>query len=95
MKTITRRSFASGIALLPALRFSSASAQISVTRAEARAIAKDAYIYGEPIVDNYRIQHAYWVDKSNPENKGPWNQIWNSARLFSPADSRTKGRTGH
>jgi hypothetical protein len=48
---------------------------------EARAIAKEAYIYGEPIVDNDRIQHAYWVEKSNPEFKGGFNQLWNSARL--------------
>jgi hypothetical protein len=86
MKNITRRTFASGIALLPALRLSSAGAQTGVTPAEARTIAKEAYIYGEPIVDNYRIQHAYWVDKANPEYKGPYNQLWNSARLFSPAD---------
>src|SRR5437660_11940289 len=58
-----------------------------VTPAEARAIAKEAYIYGFPIVDNYRIQHAYWVDRATPEYKGPWNQIWNSARLFTPADT--------
>jgi hypothetical protein len=71
MKTITRRSFASGIALLPSLRFTAARAQTSVTPAEARAIAKEAYIYGEPIVDNYRVQYAYWVDRTNPEYKGP------------------------
>src|SRR5205807_7563831 len=58
-----------------------------VTPAEARAIAKEAYIYGFPIVDNYRVQHAYWVDKTTPEYKGSWNQIWNSARLFTPADT--------
>jgi len=29
-----------------------------VTPAEARAIAKEAYIYGFPIVDNYRIQYS-------------------------------------
>jgi hypothetical protein len=57
-----------------------------VTAAEARAIAKEAYIYGEPMVDNYRIQYAYFVDTNNPEYKAPWNEIWNSARLFSPAD---------
>src|SRR5436190_15155375 len=57
-----------------------------ITPTEARAIAKDAYIYGFPIVDNYRVQHAYWVDKSNPEYKSPFNQIWNSARVFTPAD---------
>jgi hypothetical protein len=87
MKTVTRRGFVGGIALLPALHLSAAHAQAGVSPAEARAIAKEAYIYGFPIVDNYRVQHAYWVEKTNPEYKGPWNQIWNSARLFSPADT--------
>lgn len=68
-----------------ALASTSVQAQ-DVTAAEAREIAKEAYIYGFPIVDNYRIQHAYWVDRTTPEYKGPWNQIWNSARLFTPAD---------
>ena len=86
MTTFTRRGFACGIATLPVLRFTAANAQTSVSPAEARVIAKDAYIYGFPIVDNYRIQHTYWVDRANPEYKGPWNQIWNAARLFSPAD---------
>src|SRR5437763_3177508 len=58
-----------------------------ITPTEARAVAKEAYIYGFPIVDNYRIQHAYWADKATSEYKGPWNQIWNSARLFTPADT--------
>jgi hypothetical protein len=86
MKTVTRRGFVGGVAMLPALHFSAARAQASVSPAEARAIAKEAYIYGFPIVDNYRIQHDYWVEKTNPEYKGPWNQIWNSSRLFTPAD---------
>jgi hypothetical protein len=68
-----------------ALTFTTHAAEISPT--EARAIAKEAYIYGFPIVDNYRIQHAYWVDKATPEYKGSWNQMWNSARLFTPADT--------
>src|ERR1700704_3967326 len=87
MKTVTRRGFVGGVALLPALHFSAARAQAGVSPAEARAIANEAYIYGFPIVDNYRIQHAYWVDKTTPEYKGPWNQIWNSARLYTPADT--------
>ena len=86
MNTITRRTFTGGAALLPALHFRTARAQTGVSPAEARDIAKEAYIYGEPIVDNYRIQYAYFVDRANPEYKGPWNQIWNSARLFTPAD---------
>src|SRR5580658_746010 len=63
-----------------------AHAQSSITPGEARAIAKEAYIYGFPVVDNYRIQYAYFVNKKNLEYKAPWNHIWNSARLFSPAD---------
>lgn len=53
---------------------------------EARAIAKEAYIYGFPMVDSYRIQHAYFVDHHNPEFKAPWNQIRNMARVFTPDD---------
>lgn len=58
----------------------------NITPAEARAIAKEAYIYGFPLVDNYRISYAYFVDKENPEYKAPWNQIRNFARVFTPQD---------
>lgn len=57
------------------------------TPEEAREIAKEAYIYGNPMVDNYRIQYAYFVDKQSPEYKAPWNQIYNMARVFTPADT--------
>src|SRR6266849_5313556 len=40
MKTVTRRSFASGFALLPTLRFTAAQAQADVSPEEARAIAE-------------------------------------------------------
>src|SRR5215469_2853349 len=53
---------------------------------EARAIAKEAYIYGFPMVDGYRIQYAYFVDRNNPEFKAPWNQIRNIPRVFTPDD---------
>ncbi|ATU93783.1 DUF1254 domain-containing protein [Phyllobacterium zundukense] len=87
MTTITRRGFVGGIALIPAFRLRAAYGQTSVTPAEARAIAKEAYIYGFPMVDNYRIQHAYFVDANNPEYKGPWNQIVNIPRVYTPADT--------
>lgn len=57
-----------------------------LTTAEARAIAKDAYIYGFPLVDSYRILHAYSVDIRNPEYKAPFNQISNIGRVFTPED---------
>jgi hypothetical protein len=63
-----------------------ASAQADLTPADARAIAKEAYIYGFPMVDGYRIQHSYFVDRSSPEFKAPWNQIRNIPRVFTPDD---------
>ena len=63
----------------------SAHAQ-EVSVKEARAIAKEAYIYGNPMVDSYRIQYAYFVDKDDPEYKAPYNTIRNIARVYTPAD---------
>ncbi len=58
----------------------------AVSPAEARAIAKEAYVYGYPMVDNYRIQYAYFVDTKNPEFKAPYNQLFNIPRVFTPED---------
>jgi len=58
-----------------------------VTPAEARTIAKEAYVYGFPIVDSYRIQYAYFQDSKSPEYKAPWNQLVNTPRVYTPADT--------
>lgn len=57
------------------------------TAAQARAIAKEAYIYGFPMVDSYRIQYSYFIDSQSPDYKGPWNQVHSVARVFTPADT--------
>ncbi len=54
---------------------------------ETRAIAKDAYIYGFPLVDSYRVQYSYFVDKNDKEYKGAWNEVHNTARVFTPQDT--------
>jgi len=59
---------------------------IQATPAELREIVKDAYVYGFPMVDSYRIQHSYFVDATNPEFKGAWNQPHSVARVFTPQD---------
>ncbi|MBS1693591.1 MAG: DUF1254 domain-containing protein [Actinobacteria bacterium] len=61
-------------------------ATAEVSPDQARAIAKEAYIYGFPLVDNYRVQYAYFVDKDDPEYKGGWNEIHNTARVYTPDD---------
>jgi hypothetical protein len=83
---LTMKSYVCALALLALFPLVAASAEIKVSPAEARAIAKEAYIYGNPMVDNYRIQYAYFVDKQNPEYKTSWNQIFNMARVFTSDD---------
>jgi hypothetical protein len=57
-----------------------------MTPNEAGTIAKEAYIYGYPLVDNYRINYSYFVDAKSPEFKAPWNVIDSAARVFRPDD---------
>jgi hypothetical protein len=53
---------------------------------DAREIAKEAYIYGFPLVDNYRIFYSYFVDRNNKEFKAPLNEIRNMPRVYTPDD---------
>lgn len=77
--------FASAAAIVSTLAVASVHAK-EVTPSEARAIAKEAYIYANPMVDAYRIQYAYFVDTKNPEYKAPWNQIRSIARVYTSDD---------
>jgi hypothetical protein len=78
-----------GIACTVVVLFSMAGCSgptASVTPEEARAIAKEAYVYGFPMVMNYKTIYNYVVDTENPEYKGPFNQLACEARLFTPDD---------
>jgi hypothetical protein len=85
-KTTQRKALACAVGLLASFPFTAARAQTGVSPAEARAIAKEAYIYGYPMVDSYRIEYGYFVSRQDPEYKGPWNQIHNEPRVYTPAD---------
>jgi len=56
------------------------------TAEHVRSIVKAAYTYGFPMVDTYRIQYSYFVDKASTEYKGAWNQVHNTARVYTPQD---------
>ncbi len=64
-----------------------AGSSAAPTPQQVREIAKEAYMYGFPMVDNYRIQHSYFVDKANAQYKGDWNQTHSIARVFTPEDT--------
>jgi hypothetical protein len=75
---------ASASAVLASLPGTSVAQDLSVE--DVREIAKEAYIYGFPMVDNYRIQFAYFQDPTNPEYKAPRNVLFNIPRVFTPED---------
>jgi hypothetical protein len=86
MKT-TLRSVLFVVALAGVMALNPCARAADVTPAEARAIAKEAYIYGFPLVDHYRIQYSYFQDKEDPNYKLPWNQLINIPRVYTPEDT--------
>ena len=83
---LTKRDFlrsAAVVATAGIAKSISASAENSVSPAEARKIAREAYVYGFPLVDSYRIQYKYFVDRTGPEFKAPWGQIANTPRVYT------------
>ncbi|WP_234857015.1 DUF1254 domain-containing protein [Acinetobacter junii] len=58
-----------------------------LTQQQAENLVKEAYIFGYPMVDSYRVQYSYFVDKESAEYKGEWNKVHNVARVFTPQDT--------
>ncbi|WP_313624799.1 DUF1254 domain-containing protein [Achromobacter sp.] len=46
-----------------------------VTAQQARSIAREAYLYGAPMVASYQAMYAYSIDKNGAQYKGPINTI--------------------
>jgi hypothetical protein len=55
--------------------------------AELRQIVEEAFVYAFPMVMNYGTMYAYAIDKSSPDYKAPFNQLYNTARVYTPADT--------
>jgi hypothetical protein len=84
MNTRTTPDAASAAAATPA---PDPSERAGLQPADARAIAREAYIYGFPMEDSYRTMYAFSIAKGNPEYKGPFNTVLNIARVFTPEDT--------
>ena len=65
---------------------SSFATEPKLSAKEAKAIAKEAYIYGLPMVLNYKTMYMYAVDKNSPEYKGEFNHLACMARVYTPED---------
>lgn len=65
---------------------SSFASEQKITAKEAKQIAKEAYIYGFPLVLNYKTMYEYAIDKKSPEYKGDFNKLACVARVYTPED---------
>src|SRR5882762_3886022 len=79
-KTTLATALAAAVALITARAADS-------TPAETKAIAKEGFIYGLPIVMNYAVMYEYSVDRTSGQYKAPFNQINNEARVFTYKDT--------
>lgn len=57
-----------------------------VTAQQARSIAREAYLYGTPMVASYQTMYAFSIDRNGPQYKGPFNTISSMARVYAPED---------
>jgi hypothetical protein len=57
-----------------------------LTPEQAKQIAKEAYIYGLPMVLNYKTMYMYALNEKSPEYKGQFNEKSCVARLFTSED---------
>ncbi len=56
----------------------------NLSAAEARAIAKEAYIYGFPMAANYQTMYKQAIDTSSPDYRAPFNTLTNSSNRRHP-----------
>lgn len=54
---------------------------------EVEKIAEEGFIYGLPLVMAYTASYEFWVDQSSSQYKGPFNEIHNERRVFTPEDT--------
>jgi hypothetical protein len=54
---------------------------------ETKAIAEQAYIYGFPMIAAYKAMYEFNIDKTSPQFKADFNQIWNDDKTATPKDT--------
>lgn len=58
----------------------------ALSAADARAIAKEAFIYGFPMAANYQTMYKQAIDKSSPDYRGTFNTVNSSKSVATPED---------
>ena len=61
--------------------------QDKLAKGEVQKIAEEAFVYGFPMVMNYGVYYDSFVDKASSQYKAPFNELYNTARVYTPADT--------
>jgi hypothetical protein len=80
------------LALVVPLSISCAK-KIKVNPEEARVVAKNAYIYGYPIIENYKVMYAYALYKDSGTYRAPFNALAVVTPDTAQTDSTAHGVT--
>ena len=81
MKLIQLKTLNITMVLLASSFMTLLAAEVKITKEEAKQIAKEAYIYGFPMVMNCKTVYDYVVNVNSPDYKGPFNQVSCEARV--------------
>ena len=57
-----------------------------LTPAEAQILAREAYVYGFPLVENYKTMYTYAVAEGGDQYKAPFNTLKHEANVVTPAN---------
>ncbi len=87
MRTTRTRPASLALSALAMLAAVPCLAQERLSAVETKQIAEEAFIYGFPMVMNYAVFYEYFIDKASPEYKAPPNQLYNTARVYTPKDT--------
>lgn len=79
--------FSAAALMLTVLSAPPGLADVKLAKGEARKIAEEAMIYGFPMVMNYGVYYESFIDKASSQYKAPFNQLYNTARVYTPADT--------
>ena len=63
------------------------ASSVATTSTDNQILARQAYIYGFPIVENYKIMYGYAIDSNGEQYKAPFNTLKNEAEVFTPSDT--------
>jgi hypothetical protein len=86
-RTFANRTLAVGLVAAASLIATLPCQAQALAPKETAAITEDAFIYGFPMVMNYAVMNEYFINKNSGQYKCPFNQMYNTARVYTPKDT--------